>query len=153
MTDFDVLTTCCFTGHRVLKRDFNEQRLSEIIDKLIENGYKTFLVGMAIGFDLKAFEVLLTKRSKNIDIIACVPCKEQDKFFNLKQKEQYKNAIDNADKVVCLSEEYYDGCMQKRNAYMVDNSSIVVAYMYANIGGTKNAVNYAKKKGKNIIYL
>ena len=115
MTDFDLSTTCCFTGHRVLKKDFNDQAVSEIIDKLIENGYRTFLVGMAIGFDLKVFEILQTKKKFNIDVIACVPCKDQDKFFNKNQKEQYKNAIDNADKVIYLSEEYYDGCMQKRN--------------------------------------
>ena len=151
MNDFDLLTTCCFTGHRVLRRDFSDKKIEDIIDKLIKNGYRTFLVGMAIGFDLKVFEILLTKRNFNIDIIACVPCKEQDKFFNAKQKQQYKNALQNADKIIYLSEEYYDGCMQKRNRYMVDNSSIVVAYMYDDIGGTKHAVNYAQKQGKNII--
>ncbi len=153
MTDFDLSTTCCFTGHRVLKKDFDDQVVSNIIDKLIENGYRTFLVGMAIGFDLKVFEILQTKKKFNIDVIACVPCVGQDKFFNKNQKEQYKNAIESADKVIYLSDEYFDGCMQKRNCYMVDNSSIVVAYMYANIGGTKHCVNYAKKKDKNIIFI
>ncbi len=153
MTDFDILTTCCFTGHRVLKRDFDEQKLHAVIDKLIENGYKTFLVGMAIGFDLKVFEVLQTKKKFNIDIIACVPCKDQDKFYNKNQKEQYVEALKKADKIVYLNEEYFDGCMQFRNRYMVDNSSILVAYMYAKIGGTFYTVNYAKKKEKNVIYL
>ena len=153
MTDFDLTTTCCFTGHRVLKRDFSDENLSEIIEKLIKNGYKTFLVGMAIGFDLKVFEILQTKKKYNIDVIACVPCKDQDKFYNSALKEQYKNAINSADKVIYLSEEYSDGCMQKRNRYMVDNSSILVAYMYAKIGGTIYTVNYAKKKEKNVIYI
>ena len=153
MTDFDLSTTCCFTGHRVLKRDFSDEKVSEVIDKLIKNGYKTFLVGMAIGFDLKVFEILQTKKKFNIDVIACVPCKNQDKLWTCKQKEQYKTAIEKADKVVFISEEYFDGCMQKRNMYMVDNSSIVVAYMYAEIGGTKHCVNYAKKKNKNVIFI
>lgn len=153
MTDFDISTTCCFTGHRVLKKDFDEQKLERVIDKLIKNGYKTFLVGMAIGFDLKVFEVLQTKKKYNIDIIACVPCKDQDKFYNKNQKEQYSEALKNADKIVYLCEEYYDGCMQQRNRYMVDNSSILVAYMYSKIGGTLYTVNYAKKKEKNVIYL
>lgn len=153
MTDFDIQTTCCFTGHRVLKRDFNDQNLSNVIDKLIENGYKTFLVGMAIGFDLKVFEILQTKKKFNIDVIACVPCKDQDKFYNKQQKQQYLEAIKNADKVVYVSEEYFDGCMQKRNRYMVDNSSILVAYLYAKIGGTIYTINYAKKQEKNIIYI
>jgi predicted GTPase len=121
--------------------------------QLINNGYKTFLVGMAIGFDLKVFEILQTKKKFNIDVIACVPCKNQDKLWTFKQKEQYKTAIEQADKVVFISEEYFDGCMQKRNMYMVDNSSIVVAYMYAEIGGTKHCVNYAKKKNKNVIFI
>ncbi len=153
MNDFDLQTTCCFTGHRVLKRDFDDNKLSDIIEKLIKNGYKTFLVGMAIGFDLKVFEVLQTKKKYNIDVIACVPCKDQDKYYNKTQKEQYENAIKNADKIVYLSEEYFDGCMQQRNRYMIDNSSILVAYMYAKIGGTIYTVNYAKKKEKSIIYI
>lgn len=153
MTDFELQSTCCFTGHRVLKKDFDDNRLDEVIEKLIKNGYKTFLVGMAIGFDLKVFERLLNFKNKNIDIIACVPCKDQDKFFNKTQKELYKNALENADKIVCLEESYTDDCMLKRNRYMVDNSSILVAYMYAKIGGTIYTVNYAKKKEKNIIFV
>ena len=153
MTDFDISTTCCFTGHRVLKKDFNDNKIDEIVEKLITNGYKTFLVGMAIGFDLKVFERLQNFKNKNIDIIACVPCKDQDKFYNKKQKEEYTEALKNADKIVYLSDEYFDGCMQQRNRYMVDNSSILIAYMYAKIGGTIYTVNYAKKKEKNIIYV
>ena len=153
MTDFELQSTCCFTGHRVLKKDFDDNRLDEVIERLIKNGYKTFLVGMAIGFDLKVFERLLNFKNKNIDIIACVPCKDQDKFFNAKQKELYKNYLENADKIIYLEESYTDDCMLKRNRYMVDNSSILVAYMYAKIGGTIYTVNYAKKKEKNIIFV
>lgn len=153
MSDFDLLTTCCFTGHRVLKRDFNVENLEKVIEKVIKNGYKTFLVGMALGFDTVVFETLLKFKNRNIDIIACVPCKNQYEYFNKNQTETYLSFIKKADKVVYLSEEYYDGCMQKRNRYMVDNSSILIAYMYSNIGGTKYTVNYAEKQGKNIIYI
>ena len=90
MTDFDLKTTCAFTGHRILKKDFSYIYLEEIIDRVIESGYKTFLIGMALGFDTAAFEILLKKKNKNIDIIACVPCPEQDKYFTLKEKEKYK---------------------------------------------------------------
>lgn len=151
MTDFDISTTCCFSGHRVLKKDFNVDKLTAVVDKLISNGYRTFLVGMAWGFDLKVFEVLLTKKNYNIDIIACVPCKEQSTYFKKEEKQKYEDFLKQADKVVYVSNEYFDGCMQKRNRYMVDNSSILVAYLYSNIGGTKNTVSYAEKQGKNII--
>ena len=153
MNDFDISTTCCFSGHRILKKDFNVLKLIEIVDKLIINGFRTFLVGMAWGFDLKVFEILLTKKNKNIDIIACVPCKEQNAYFKKEEKEKYNEFLKKADKIVYVSNEYYDGCMQKRNRYMVDNSSILVAYLYSNMGGTKNTVSYAEKKGINIIYV
>ena len=129
MSDFDILTTCAFTGHRILKKDFNEEKLSSVIDTVIKNGYKTFLVGMAWGFDLKAFEILLTKKNQNIDIIACVPCKNQEIYFNKAEKEKYINYLSKADKIVYVAEEYFDGCMQKRNRFMVDNSSALLAYV------------------------
>lgn len=151
--DFDIFSTCAFTGHRVIKKDFNKQKLSEVIDKVIDAGYKTFLVGMAWGFDLIAFETLLTKKDKNIEIIACVPCKNQEVYFKKTEKEKYLEYIKKADKIVFVSNEYYEGCMQKRNRYLVDNSSLLIAYIYSNMGGTKNTVSYAEKKGKNIIYL
>ena len=108
---------------------------------------------MAWGFDLKAFELLYKKKDKNIDIIACVPCKNQEIYFKKSEKEKYLNYLEKADKIVYVSDEYFDGCMQKRNRYLVDNSSLLIAYIYSNMGGTKNTVSYAEKKGKNIIYL
>ena len=153
MNDFDILTTCSFTGHRILKKDFDNKKLFNVIEKIIENGYKTFLVGMAWGFDLKVFETLLNFKNKNIDIIACVPCENQECYFKNSEKEKYLEYLKKADKVVYVSDKYFDGCMQKRNRYMVDNSSILIAYLYSNMGGTKNAVSYAQKQGKNIIYI
>lgn len=153
MNDFDILTTCSFTGHRILKKDFNSEKLFNVIEKIIESGYRTFLVGMAWGFDLKVFETLLNFKNKNIDIIACVPCENQERYFKNSEKEKYLEYLKKADKVVYVSDKYFDGCMQKRNRYIVDNSSILVAYLYSNMGGTKNAVSYAQKQGKNIIYI
>lgn len=151
--DFNLETTCSFTGHRILKKDFNEENLKEIIKEVLKRGYTTFLVGMARGFDLKCFEILLEeKKDYNIDIIACVPCKEQDKYFTLKEKEQYKNCIEKADKIIYISENYTDSCMIERNKYMVNNSSLLVAYYYSRIGGTHQTVSYAEKLNKEIIY-
>ncbi len=153
MKDFDLSTTCSFTGHRVLKKDFNVNNVEKIIYKLISDGFKTFLVGMAWGFDLTVFEILQNKKNFNIDIIACVPCENQEQYFNKKEKQKYLECIKKADKIIHVSKEYFDGCMQKRNRYMVDNSSILIAYLYSNIGGTKSTVTYAEKQGKNIIFV
>lgn len=154
ITEFDVNTTCCFTGHRVLRKDFFINILEDAVNEAIEKGYKTFLTGMANGFDRVCVDLLLKiKTVKDVEIIACVPCTDQDKFFNKKQKEEYKYFLEKVDKKVYLSENYYKGCMQARNRYMVDNSSLVIAYSKTNFGGTHYTVNYAVKKNKKIIYV
>ena len=150
---FNVKKTCCFTGHRVLKKDFDEYKLKEVIDDVIKKGYDTFLIGMAKGFDLKCFETLLSYNSKKIEIIACVPCENQSQGYTKEEKEKYNYFLKKANKIITLNEEYFNGCMQVRNRFMVDNSSLVIAYMYAERGGTKYTVNYAKKKEKEIIYI
>lgn len=43
--------------------------------------------------------------------------------------------------------------MFKRNRHLVDNSSVCVAYLTANSGGTAYTVNYAESKGLKIINL
>ena len=50
-----------------------------------------------------------------------------------------------------VSPKYFRGCMQKRNRYMVDNSSLLIAYVYSNRGGSVQTRNYAIKKDKIII--
>lgn len=154
MADFDLKTTVSFTGHRVLRNDFNVDNLKEVINNLLIKGFRTFLVGMAMGFDLKCAEVLLEKKREfNIDVIACIPCKNQDKFFKNEEKERYQEYLKKADKIVCFSDEYTNGCMQIRNRYMVDNSSVLVAYLKYFKGGALYTVNYAKKQNKEIIYI
>lgn len=150
---FEKEKTCCFTGHRVLKNNFNEEKLKKIIETAIEKGYKTFLTGMAIGFDLKACETLLNYKEKGIEIVACIPCKGQEALFNKKQKQQYNNCLKNVDKKIYLNESYFEGCMQQRNRFMVDNSSLVIAYYYSAQGGTYHTVNYAERKKREIIFI
>ncbi len=152
MDNFDIERTCSFTGHRILSKDFNINKLEEVINNILKKGYKTFLVGMAMGFDLKCFEILMSKKEEyNLDIIACIPCKEQSKYYNNKDKEIYEEYLKKADKIVCFSDEYVDGCMQIRNRYMVDNSSVLISHLRYFKGGALYTVNYAKKKNKKII--
>lgn len=153
MDYFDKKVTCAVTGHRVLKNDFDDYKLVETFQNLIERGYTTFLIGMAKGFDMKCFETLLSLENKNVEIIACVPCKNQAEGYSKKDKERYVYLIQQATKVIKLNDEYFNGCMQIRNRFMVDNASVLLAYMYAERGGTLYTVNYAKKKEKEIIFI
>ncbi len=146
--------TCSFTGHRIVSSKFNPEDIEKAAYKAINDGFDTFLCGMAIGFDTLCFNVLETVRlEKRIKIIACVPCDSQSKFFNAKQKAQYERMLSVADEVIYVSQEYFDGCMQKRNFFMIDNSSRVIAYLNVNRGGTYQTVKYAVESGVEVEYL
>lgn len=146
---------CSVTGHRVMEKDIEKAPLKEIFIKLIKDGgYDTFLIGMALGFDTLCFQVLeKIREEENIKIIACVPCRSQADKFSVVQKKEYDRMILSADEVVLISEKYTKECMRKRNEFLVDNSSVIVSYLRRDFGGTKQTVNYARKKGIKIISL
>ena len=139
--------TCAFTGHRILGKDFDREKLTNAIKVLIKNDITTFLVGMAVGFDTECFHILEKLREENeISIIACVPCKNQDERFSLAQKKEYRRMLSVADEVITLEETYTPYCMIKRNRFMVDNCCILISYLREENGGTKYTVDYAKKQ-------
>ena len=144
--------TACVSGHRRAYDNIQERDVKEKFVYLIEKGYDTFLIGMAVGFDLYCFKILeKLKEEFNFRIIACVPCEKQDLKYSEKQKREYKKALENADDVILLSKEYTPYCMLKRNRFMVDNSSALVCYIRQNSGGTKYTLDYAIKKNLEII--
>lgn len=154
MSSISKKSTCAFTGHRAIPKNFNSESIKEAIMTMISKGYDTFLVGMALGFDSLCFTILeKIRKNRNIRIIACVPCRDQNKYFNKKQTEEYLRMLKSADEVIVLSETYTIGCMQKRNFFMVDNSSCVIAYLTHTGGGTYTTVKYAKEKNSNVIYV
>lgn len=143
---------CAFTGHRVLYSDFDKNKIIKIVNKLIMEGYDIFLVGMAIGFDTECLKILINLKQKHsIKIIACIPCQNQSARFNKKQKEEYADLLKIVDEKIILSEEYTPTCMKVRNEFMVKNSSVVVAYLKKDFGGTNQTVRYAEKCGKKVI--
>ncbi len=154
MNYFDQKTTCCFTGHRILKKDFSIEQTRQEILKLLNRNYQNFLVGMAKGFDLECLKALLEiKKEKNLQIIACIPCKNQPEKLTSSEKEEYNELLNKVDEKIYLEETYKKGCMHKRNRFMVDNSSIVIVYKYVDKGGTFYTETYAKKNNKEIIYV
>ena len=142
----------CVSGHRDIKNDINVKKVKIIFENLINNGIDTFLIGMAIGFDTLCFQILEEfKKTKSIKIIACIPCLNQADKFSFEQKKEYYRLLSVADEKIVLSENYTPSCMQKRNKFMVDNSSAVICYLNRNKGGTFNTVKYAEKIGIPVI--
>ncbi len=143
-----------FTGHRTLSGDLNGKVVREIIEDAIRRGADTFYCGMACGFDLFCCWILSRLRKYyTFKVVACIPCRNQEKNFSVEDKILYARMCEACDEVVILSEFYYNGCMQVRNRYMVDRADEVIAYLNDNRSGTGYTVRYAREKGKKVIFV
>lgn len=146
---------CCFTGHRSYEKDASRREriaFEKLVNHLIDHGYTTFIAGGALGFDTAAAEYILKKRKKgcNVRLWLALPCANQDERWQEADRLRYEKIKAAADRVDCLSESYYDGCMQERNRYMVNHSSVCVAYCTKSYGGTAGTIRYAQNRGLRI---
>lgn len=151
--------TACFTGHREIRGSVEalEERVHQIVEGLIQEGYCYFGAGGARGFDAIASKVVLELKQQHthIHLILVLP------FYNQYEKEkgwtayeiaEYQELKQKASKVVHLQEQYSSGCYYRRNRHLVDFSSVCIAYQYKETGGTAYTTNYAKSKKVKIIY-
>lgn len=167
--------TVCFTGHRPKDLAGGYDPTSEpnrkmlwalrkLIERSINQGYDTFISGMALGIDQWAVKVLLALKKVNpqIKIIAAVPCEEQEAKWIPESKEEYKDLLSKVDEVHYLTRMTYNeykkntghDCMTERNTWMINNSSQVIAVWNEKPnGGTADAVRKSVKQGKEIIHL
>ena len=146
------LHRCCFTGHRPEKIGMSEeeikQRLRLAIKDAINDGFTTFISGMARGVDMWAAEIVLDERKNNeqIKLICASPYKGFEKRWEISEKEKYNKILNEADFVKFVCEHYSKSCFQIRNCYMVDNSARVISAYCGISGGTKNTILYAQRK-------
>ena len=142
---------CCFTGHRPekLKRSENEIKkgLEEAILKAIHDGYTTFITGMARGVDIWAGQIVLRLRQDNPDLrlIAALPYPGCDGRWLASWRKQYADVLKSADLVKVISPKYSMASFQKRDEWLVDQSSRVIAVYDGVPGGTKNTIDYATR--------
>lgn len=144
--------TACFTGHRTipfLQRRKIEKRTEEALIEAIKQGYQFFGAGGALGFDTLAAQTVLRLKETypQIKLILVLPCLSQARGWRPEDIAEYERIKAAADKVVYTSQEYTRDCMFKRNRHLVDNSSLCIAYLTENSGGTAYTVDYARFKG------
>lgn len=155
--------TACLSGHRPksLPWGYDEKKeccqkfkkeLYKILVGAVEYGLQNFMVGMAEGFDMIGCETLIDIRKEHseVKIIAVVPCKNQEIKWKPKQQIRYKELLKKCDNVIILQENYTKECMNNRNKYMVDNSSVVIACYNGKPSGTGNTIRLAKSKGSKV---
>ena len=142
---------CCFTGHRPqkltrpeaeIKRDLEAQ-----IQQAIQDGYTTFITGMAYGVDIWAGEIVCRLRAKNpsLHLIAAVPFPGFDSRWSSDWKRAYSSLLEKADLVRYICPQYNPGAYQQRNEWMVDHAARVIAVFNGEKSGTKNTIDYAQR--------
>lgn len=159
--------TCAFSGHRpqkmpsIFERDgslklYFSELLKNEIKKAISRGYKFFISGGGLGFDLSAAECVIDLKSEYpfISLEFALPCYDHYVRWRPKQIEKFMSLLDKSDKIVYVSETpYFKGCMAIRNQYMVERSSLIICVYNGSPGGTKNTLKYADKSFVDVIFI
>lgn len=152
--------TCCFTGHRPAKLPWgareNDERclalkeeLAVRLEGIYQAGYRDFICGMAIGCDMFFAEAVLALKEIHSDVTleAAIPCGSQPDRWTKAQRERYNALLDRCDTVKLMQIQYTPDCMQRRNQYMVDRSSLLLACFDGRPGGTMSTILYAQRQG------
>ena len=143
---YDKEITACFTGHR----SYDGSRSSELesaIRELYTLGYRNFLCGMAIGFDIEAAEVALALRCElvGLKVMAIIPFDGMQQKFPKEWQDRFEHIVAEADKAIILAPKYSVEVYAIRNNFLVDNSSACIAYFDGSKGGTAYTVRRAVK--------
>lgn len=156
---------CAFTGHRPRKFPWGydetdtrcvalKKELAAQIAKLMDAGYTDFLSGMAEGTDTWAALAALALKKENpaLKLHCVLPCEGQADHWSVSARELYFSILEQADDVVYVSREYSKDCMLKRNRYLVDHATCLLAvYNGERRGGTAMTVRYARRLGRKVV--
>ncbi len=149
----------CFTGHRPEKlsrsqRDI-ENDLEKEIRQAIADGLNTFITGMARGVDIWAAQIVLRLRAVGcpIKLVCACPYDGFEKGWKQEWQIQYKTILAEADLVQYICAGYQRSCFQKRNEWMVNHASMVIAVYNGQKSGTKNTIDYAQKHGVPVVFI
>ena len=158
---------CAFTGPRLYKlpwsykekgykfRKLKKSLTNEILYK-IKEGYNYFISGMAIGIDILCAKIILNikKRPPNIKLECAIPCRNQTNNWDTYNTTRYNDIVSKSDIVTYVSDcSYYNGCMFKRNKYMVNKADLIIAVYNNTGGGTKQTIDYAKSINKEVVII
>ena len=171
------------TGHRPDKLygyNLNDERYEVLIYKITKaieeaSGEEKDILGisgMALGVDTLFIWSLVdyeaAHRDRKVIIEGAIPFKNQSNKWSMWDKKLYEKLLNeivdvrtyvdtiegyNWDKKTQVG-EYSSIKLEARNRYMIDKCDILIAvYDGYSKGGSYNAISYAKKIGKKIIYI
>jgi uncharacterized phage-like protein YoqJ len=156
--------TCCFTGHRESKLAWGgresdprcvalKRKLSDTLEALYTSGVRHFICGMANGCDMYFCEAVIELRNHGSDVTleAAIPWEGQAERWAPRLRERYSRLLSECDYQTLVQARYTPDCLQRRNCYMVDSSSVLVAAYNGSPGGTRQTMLYAMRQGLQIV--
>ena len=153
--------TCCFTGHRPDRLPWKDreddprclqlkQEIAVWVDGAYRDGYRHFICGVARGADFYFAEAVLRLRREHPEVTleAARPCESQADGWREAERTRYFAILDQCNFETMVQHRYDRGCMMRRNRYMVDRSSRLLA-VYDGVprGGTAQTLAYAMRSG------
>ncbi len=125
-------------------------RLEQEIKRAIDDGFTTYITGMAKGVDIVAGEIVLRLREQDdrLKLICALPYPDFGLHWGGGWTERFRHVLSAADLTRCICSRFSYAAYQERNKWLVDHSSLVIAVFNGKKGGTKNTLDYAR--GKNI---
>ena len=147
---------CCFTGHRPEKLPWGtnetdsrclllKKKIRDAVEAAYGEGIRHFICGMARGCDFYFAEEVLALRKEHPDVVleAAIPCAGQSASWSSAHRLRWSAIVEQCDKKTVMQEFYTPDCMLRRNRYMVDRSSLVIAVYDGSNGGTRRTLEYA----------
>ncbi len=160
------ITACCVTGHRPEKLPWGDReedprcidlknRLRMEAERAYEQGCRHFLSGMARGVDLYFAEIVLELGSSfpGVSLEAVIPYPEQAEGWPAGERERYQRLLEQCAVETVVQQFYTPGCLHRRDRYMVDRVSRLLAVYGGQPGGTRYTVHYALKQGVDVVVL
>ncbi len=157
---------CAFTGHREGKLPWRDneqdgrclrlkQSMYDAAQAVYASGIPHFFSGMATGCDTYFFEALMQLREQypDLSIEAAIPWPGQSERWSESQRRRYDRLVSECDYQTVVQGRYTDDCMLRRNRYMVDNASLLIAAYDGRPGGTRSTILYAMRQGIEVIEL
>lgn len=150
---------CFFTGHRLISEKQLQCMYPVLVRTILqaaEDGYRYFLNGGAMGFDLLTARTVALLRhdfGRDIHLVLVLPCRDQTARWlygkrGLENIRQYHEIKAHAGAVVYMTDFYQDGCMKARNRFMADHAGRCIAFWNGTPrGGTYQTVHMAEKAG------
>ena len=143
-----------FTGHRTYRREA-DAAICRSIAELHAAGVRTFMSGMAVGFDLAAAEAVLDCRQQlpGLRLAAVVPFRGQQERFSDGDRERFARIWAAADERIMLAERYYPACYLRRDDWLVAHAGTLISWYDGSPGGTRYTLERALNSGRRLLHL